>query len=110
VYGRHRYHGRQMKESVMETNKGLQHSVNENDRSGAWRGRRSSGRKSLVILTIALLMLIGSAGALTKIWTVNSVLDAVTGAVAPDGPPAAPYFPSQYVNQATENSEHIQAF
>jgi hypothetical protein len=80
--------------------------VNEKDGSGARPGGRSSGRKSLVILTLVLLTLIGCAGALTELWNV----DAVTGAVAPDTLPAVPYFPSQYVNQATENSEHIQAF
>lgn len=90
----------------METNKVSRLRVNGNDRSDARRGDRSFGRKSLVILTLVLLTLIGCVGALTELWNV----DAVTGAVAPDSPPAVPYFPSQYMNQATEASEHIQAF
>ena len=86
----------------METNKVSRFTVNENDSSGAWRGGRSSDSKSLVILTMVLLMLIGSAGALTTMWVDDAAFDAVTRAVALDIPPAVPYFPSQHVNQAKE--------
>ena len=82
----------------METNKVSSFTVNENDSSGAWRRGLSSDSKSLVILTVVLLMLIGSAGALTTIWVDDAGFDAVTGAVAP----AVSYFPSQYVNRAKE--------
>ena len=94
----------------METNKVSRFTVNENDSSGAWRGGLSSDSKSLVILTVVLLMLIGSAGALTTIWVDDAAFDAVTGAVAPDSPPAVPYFPSQYVNQAKEIEEQPPTF
>jgi hypothetical protein len=99
-----------MKESVMETNKVSRFTVSENDSSGVWRGGLSSDSKSLVILTVVLLMLIGSAGALTTMWVDDAGFDAVTAAVAPDVLSAVPYFPSQYVNQAKEIEEQPPTF
>ena len=94
----------------METNKVSRFTVNENDSSGAWRDGRNSDSKSLVILTVVLLMLIGSAGALTTLWVDDAGFDAVTAAVAPNRPPAVPYFPSQYVNQAREIEQQPPTF
>ena len=82
----------------MDTYNTSRFTVKENDSPGAWRSGLSSDSKSLVILTVVLLMLIGSAGALTTIWVDDAGFDAVTAAVAP----AVSYFPSQYVNQAKE--------
>jgi hypothetical protein len=95
-----------MEESVMETNKlsrftvneNDSSAVNENDSSGAGRGGLSSDSKSLVILTLVLLTLFGSAGALTAMWVDDAGFSAVTNAAAP----AVPYVPSQYVNPARE--------
>ena len=77
-------------------NKISRFTVNENDSSGVCRGGLSSDSKSLVILTLVLLMLLGSAGALTAMWADDAGFGAVTNAVAP----AVPYVPSQYVNPA----------
>ena len=82
----------------METNKVSHFTVNENDSSAAWRGGLSSDSKSLVILTMVLLMLFGSAGALTAMWVDDVGFGAITNAAAP----AVPYVPSQYVNPAKE--------
>ena len=94
----------------METNKVSRFTVSENDSSGAWRGGLSSDSKSLVILTMVLLMLIGSAGALTTLWVDDAAFVAASGAVAPDITPSVPYFPSQYVNQAKEIEEQPPTF
>ena len=77
----------------METNKLSRFTVNENDSSGCGL---SPDSKSLVILTLVLLMLFGSAGALTAMWVDDTGFGAVTNAAAP----AVPYVPSQYVNPA----------
>ena len=79
----------------METNKLSRFTVNENDSSGASRGGLSPDSKSLVILTLVLLMLFGSAGALTAMWVDDAGFGAVTKAAAPAVQP-------QYVNQAKE--------
>ena len=82
----------------METNKLSRFTVNQNDSSGAWSSGLSSDSKSLVILTLVLLMLFGSAGALTAMWVDETGFGAVTRAAAP----AVPYVPSQYMNPAQE--------
>jgi hypothetical protein len=81
-----------MKEGVMKTNKISRFTVNEDDSSG--RGL-SPDSKSLVILTLVLLTLFGSAGALTAMLVDDAGFGAVTKA-------AAPAVQSQYVNQAKE--------
>ncbi len=77
--------------------------VIENGNAGAWSSGRSD-TKSLVLLTTVLVVLLVSAGALTKMLPDGSGSDAIVGVVAPaqDSQTAVPYFPSQYVNQATE--------
>ena len=90
----------------METNKLSRFTVNENDSSGALGGGLSPDSKSLVILTLVLLMLFGSAGALTAMWVDDAGFAAVTNAAAP----AVPYVPSQYVNQARETESQPPTF
>ncbi len=98
---------------ALETKK-RRFTVVENGNAGAWSSGQSSDTKSLVLLTAVLvvLVLLGSAGALTKMLSDGSGSDAIVGVVAPaqDSQTAVPYFPSQYVNQAKEIEEQPPTF
>ena len=70
----------------------------------------ASDRRATAVLLIVILLL-GAASA----W-VAAAMDPAQAPVAmpknatPSAPQSFEYFPSQYVNQATEREEHIQAF
>ena len=94
----------------METKRVSRFTVNANYSCGAWSRGVSSEDKSLIILTVVLLVLFSSAGVLTTIWVDDPAFDAVIRAVGLDILPAIPYFPSQYVNLAKEIEEKSPAF
>ena len=87
----------------MVTKKDERFTVIDSGNAGAWRDGRSANTKSLVLLTVVLVALIGSGGAFFVLSDGSASGERLSvSAPAQDNATAVPYFPSQYVNQAKE--------
>jgi hypothetical protein len=71
-------------------------------------GARSNQWYVAFLVGLCAILLAASAGFTTLVGSPQVADAAMAAAMQPT--PQVEYFPSQYVNQATENSEHIQAF
>lgn len=71
-------------------------------------GARSNQWYAAFLVGLCAILLAASAGFTTLVGNSKVADAAMAAAMQPT--PQVEYLPSQYVNQATENSEHIQAF
>ena len=71
---------------------------------------RATGHRTAALLIALAVALVAVAGWVKPEQAVNQSSSASAPAANPDAASEFVYFPSQYVNQATEPSDHIQAF